>query len=109
MSADQHDERPLAPFPTDEFTLNQLEHALNTCIDGSVMPFGDEPEAPRKLVGGEFTLSQFLDFMSGVDESRSTLVGEIDGIPVYEGWDPRYSEHDVIRALIARIRELESM
>lgn len=105
----QRDRRQLPVFPTDEFTLDQLEHALNTSIS-----IDDDDNWTR--VGGEFTLSQFLDFMSGVDESRATLVGYTSGvcgegdpagaIPIYEAWDPRYSEHDVIRALIARVREL---
>lgn len=97
----------LPDFPVDDFTLDQLEHALNTCIDGPMsIPFTDEPEAPRKLVGGEFTLSQFLDFMSGHDPKRATLVGEVDGIPIYESWDRHYSESNVMRALIAEIRRL---
>jgi hypothetical protein len=102
--------RVLPPFPTDDFTLTQLEHALNTCVDGPpVIPFSDDaPGEPRKLVGGEFTLSQFLDFMSGYDPKRSTLIGDAEGIPIYESWDQRYGEYDVIRALIARVRELEA-
>lgn len=100
----------LPDFPVDDFTLDQLEHALNTCVAGPVsLPFGGEPEEPRKLVGGEFTLSQFLDFMSGHDPRRATLVGEVDGIPIYESWDRRYSENDVIRALIAEIRRLREL
>jgi len=94
--------RELPPFPTDDFTLDQLKHALDTCRgDGGL------------LVGGEFTLSQFLAFMSGHDPERATFVGYGDlagignDIPIYESWDQQYSEHDVIRALIARIRELE--
>jgi hypothetical protein len=83
-------------FPVDDFTLTQLEHALGTC------------KGEDGLVGGEFTLSMLLDFLSGADESRSTLIDERGGIPVFECWDARYSEHDVIRALIGRIRELEA-
>lgn len=103
------DKRMLPDFPVDQFTLDQLEHALNTCVDGpAVLPFSDEEPSPRKLVGGEFTLSQFLDFMSGYDPERSTLVGDADGVPIYECWDQHYSEHDVIRALIAEIRRQRS-
>lgn len=113
MSEPDHPEgRKLPPFPTDEFTLDQLEHALNTCVDSPMQfPFTDEPDGPtepRKLVGGEFTLSQFLDFMSGYDPKRSTLTGYAGDIPIYTGWDQHYSERDVIRALIGRVRELEA-
>lgn len=108
MSSVDRTPRELPNFPVDDFTLDQLEHALNTCIDGPVtMPFSDE-SAPSRLVGGEFTLSKFLDFMSGEDPERSTLVGEVEGVPIFEAWDPRYSEHDVIRALITEVRHLRS-
>lgn len=102
--------RTLPPFPVDDFTLTQLEHALNTCIE--------YVDGERRCVGGEFTLSELLDFLSGHDPERATLIGYTDtipgtdiphdhAIPIYESWDQRYSEHDVIRALIARVRELE--
>ena len=100
--------RMLPQFPVDDFTLDQLEHALNTCVDSMTLPFQDSDE-PRKLVGGEFTLSMFLDFMSGHDPQRATLVGYADDVPIYEGWDQRYSEHDVIRALVLEIRRLRAL
>lgn len=101
--------RELPDFPVDDFTLDQLEHALNTCIDGPMlMPFSDEDPGPRKLVGGEFTLSQFLDFMSGYDPERATLIGDAEGVPIYRGWDQHYSEPCVIRALIAEVRRLRA-
>lgn len=106
MDADRG--RVLPPFPTDDFTLSQLEHALDTTLASPMqMPFSDVTPGTRTLVGGEFTLAQFLDFMSGADDERATYVGDADGVPVYRSWDQRYSEHDVIRALVARIRELE--
>lgn len=101
--------RVLPPFPVDDFTLDQLEHALNTCVDSTmVFPFTDQEPAPLKLVGGEFTLSQYLDFMSGRDDTRATRIGDADGIPVYVAWDQQYSEGDVIRALITEIRRLRA-
>ena len=97
--------RKLPPFPVDDFTLDQLEHALNTCIT-----ITDDGE--WKPVGGEFTMPKFLHFMSGYDPERSTFVGYGDlastgnDIPIYEHWDQVYSEHCVIRALIAEVRRL---
>lgn len=80
-------------------------NAHNSGVDGpAAMPFSDEEPAPCRLIGGESTLPQFLDFMSGYDPDRSTMVGEVEGEPIYEYWDQHYSEHDVIRALIAEIR-----
>jgi hypothetical protein len=80
---------------------------LNTCRGDS-----------GKLVGGEFTLAQFLDFMSGYDPERSTLLGytsDVCGegepagaIPIYESWDQNYTERCVIHALIAEIRRLRA-
>lgn len=101
--------RVLPPFPVDDFTLTGLEHALNTSME--VLPDGT-----HRRVGGEFTLSQFLGFMSGYDPARSTLIGYTSGlagdgdpvgaVPIHESWDQHYSEHDVIAALLARVRAL---
>ncbi|BBY75734.1 hypothetical protein MPRF_26330 [Mycolicibacterium parafortuitum] len=79
-------------FPTDDLTLTALEHALNTCRGEG-----------RKLVaivptrdGGEYNLNQLLSFMSGDERDAAT------------GWPIYYCEKDVIRALVARVRELEA-
>jgi hypothetical protein len=104
--------RELPDFPVDDFTLDQLEHALNTAVEVT-----DDGEF--ELVGGEFTLSRFLQFMSGYDPERSSFVGYVDGLPgapgffgeptpMYEHWDASYSESDVIRALIAEVRRLRT-
>ena len=103
------DRRELPDFPVDDFVLDQLEHALNTSVevldDGSYSP-----------VGGEFTLNRLLEFMSGYDPERRSLIGYTAGIfgegdpagaiPIYESWDEHYSERDVMRALIAEVRRL---
>jgi len=111
MSDTDQTPRPLPPFPVDDFTLDQLEHALNTCVEVT-------DEGPWKRIGGDFTLSDYLHFLSGYDPERRTFIGYIGGvpgadnlfdgnaIPAYESWDPSYSEHDVIRALVAEIRRL---
>lgn len=105
--------RTLPPFPVDDFTLDQLDHALNTCL-GDVIP---DTGGRHEKVGGEFTLSEFLQFMSGYDADRSTLIGYTDtipgtgiptdhAVPIYEHWDESYTERCVIRALIAEVRQL---
>lgn len=80
----------MSDFPVDDLTLDCLEHALNTSrgLDG--------------LVGGEYTLSQFLDFMSGYNPSNRTVMSG----DVYELHDVLLSEQDVIRALLAEVRRL---
>lgn len=79
----------LPPFPTDHVTLAQLEHALNTSIE-------IVRESWRR-VGGDYTLSDLLDRMSGYDPATRTPTRR-----------QHYSDHDVIRALVGRIRELEA-
>lgn len=104
--------RELPPFPVDDFTLDQLEHALNTAIEVA-------DDGQWKPVGGDFTLSKFLQFMSGYDPERATFIGHVGGIPgaenlfdnpvpMYESWDQSYSEHDVIRALVKEVRRLRT-
>lgn len=109
----------LPPFPVDELTLNQLEHALGTCY-GEV----DPETGNHELVGGEFTLSQFLDFMAGTmghdpnavllqegrDESElpEWERGRWANAPIYEDTRLHYTEHSVIEALIAEVRRLRA-
>lgn len=108
---DDRTPRELPPFPVDDFTLDQLQYAMNTCIEvteeGEWRPVRS-PCADGE--GGEFTLSKFLDFMSGHDPDRATFTGYADfgfgELPVYEAWDPKYTEESVIRALVAEVRRL---
>jgi hypothetical protein len=110
MSDQRPEGRTLPPFPVDDFTLDQLEHALNTSIEVT-------DEGKHRCVGGDFTMAQFLSFMSGYDPERQTLIGYTDtipgtdihhdnAVPIYESWDQHYHEHSVIRALIAEVRRL---
>ncbi len=87
--------RKLPPFPLDTLTLEILEKSLDVTID-------NRPD-------GEFTLSQFLEFMSGFEHKQARDTGEtIDGIPVYLHPDQRYTESDVIRALVGQILKLRN-
>ena len=101
--------RTLPPFPVDDFTLDQLTHALGACL-------GDQREdGSHEIVGGEFTMPMFLSFMSRYDPDRSTFVGLVgdpmgfgEQVPMYEHWDQHYSEHDVIRSLVDEVRRLRT-
>jgi hypothetical protein len=63
--------------------------------------------------GGDYTLAELLDFLSGYDP---TLSVPLDTAPGPFGDDvewteypfPVYSEHDVIRALVAEVRRLRT-
>lgn len=104
----------LPPFPVDDFTLDQVEHALGTCLGDR-----DPVTGVHELVGGEFTMPRLLDFLSGYDPSRSVLLsGDPDApdgdgpfglspdTPIYEYPGQIYSRDSVIRALIAEVRRL---
>ena len=93
----------LPPFPVDDFTLDQIEHAL-----GGSLTFDQDSTEPR-LLRADFSLSRLLDFLSGYDESRLIqAVNEYDTpIPdTFEYPDPIYHVNDVLRALIAEVRRL---
>jgi hypothetical protein len=101
MSATQG--RDLPKFPINDETKAAIRHALGTSI--TITEIGE-----RTKVGGDFTLNELLDFYSGADETRSTLVGYgelIPGIeaPIFEMWDPRYSVEDIICALLDALDE----
>lgn len=108
----------LPAFPTDDFTLDQLEHALGTCYGER-----DPDTGGHLLVGGEFTMSQFLDFMAGTvrqDPNEELIQPGRDesDLPEWErgrDWSaaeivydtrPHYTRDSVIAALIAEIRTL---
>lgn len=96
----------LPPFPVDDFTLNLLVESMDRVVVGFA---ADDPSQPI-IEGCEFSLPQLLDFLSGYDESKSVqAVNEYDQpIPDlyhYEG-GPLYHIYDVIKALIAEVRQL---
>lgn len=95
----------LPPFPVDDFTLDQVEHAIGVSYGD---PSGDT------LVGGEFTLTTLLDFLSGYDPARLVDTGEAGEFagttaPISEYPDPVYSQGDVIGALIREVRYLRGV
>ena len=92
----------LPPFPVDDFTLDQIEHAM-----AGVYTIDDDGE--HRLIGAEFSFNQLLDFLSGYDERKLTqAVNQYDTpIPdVFEYPDAIYHPNDVIRALVAEVRRL---
>lgn len=105
-------------FPTDDATLAAVEHAL-----GAVTEIDAAGE--RSIVGADFTLGRLLDFLSGTlgDDPDATIIdpGRVetpDDLPpflrgitsaqIVLDSRPRYSEHDLIGALVAEIRRLRS-
>lgn len=89
----------LPPFPVDDFTLDQLEHAMG----GS---FTIDEAGEHQLVGADFSMSALLDFLSGYDPSQEKLL-EDGPIPVYEyTGGPLYTRDCVIQALIDEVRRL---
>lgn len=95
----------LPSFPVDDQTLNLVEEAINT-------HYGDVGEDGRhELVGGEFTLTQLLDFLSGYDPAKTKpMVNQYDTeIPdTVEYPDPVYVPTAVIQALINEVRRLRT-
>lgn len=83
----------MRPFPVDDFTLDQVEHALWAArdVDGT-------------LVGADFTLWQLLEFLSGYNPIL--LAPEDDREDVVSYPNPLYGPNDVIQALINEVRRL---
>jgi hypothetical protein len=80
----------LAPFPVDDFHLDQLEHATRA--------------------GSGYPLTEYLHDLSHYDEALVVPVDEWQEfrevqLVEYQG-GPVYHPHDVIRALIGEVRRL---
>jgi hypothetical protein len=86
----------LPSFPVDDFTLRQVEHALDAT-------YTVELDGTHVQVGADFSLSQLLDFLSGYDPVRLEPTDD-PNVFVYSG--AVYHPNDVIRALIAEVRRL---
>lgn len=89
----------LPPFPVDDFTLDQVEHALGGA-------FTVDDDGTHRLGGADFSLSRLLDFLSGYDPNRLEATDDPD-VFVYEG--AVYHPNDVIQALIAEVRRLRDV
>lgn len=108
-------ESELPPIPLDDAALDAVEHALGAQLtyeaeDGSTL---DEP----RVVGADYQLDHLLTFWSGHSrDDHGTLVGYTggsgamgmfgEGVPIYQLDGPRYSERDLLRALIGEVRRL---
>lgn len=96
-------------FPVDDLTLDALEHALGGAYDV-------DEDGTHHLVGADYSLDQFLDFVAGIDPTDASAVEVLDpgdptesgwaGAPVYIDNRPHYHPNDVIRSLIAEVRRL---
>lgn len=114
----------LPPFPTDDATLLAIEHAM-----GGALTFDRPDDAAADdegpwLVGADFSLPTLLDFLAGCtgrdpNEELIQPARDESDLPEWErgrgGWGnaeivydtrPHYSDHDLIRALVAEIRRL---
>lgn len=92
----------LPRFPTDDLTLNHLEHAM-------LGYYTVDSDGTHHLVGADFTVSQFLEFLSGYDENKAVFDKYIGAVPCFIYPDQIYSEYDVLEALIAEIRWLRGL
>lgn len=86
----------LPPFPVDECTLGNIEHALDARM--SV-----DEEGAHHVAGADFTMPALLNFQSGYDPALVEPLG--DGIVEYVGGE-LYTRDDVIRALVAEVHRL---
>lgn len=98
----------LPDFPVDDATLLAVEHAM-----GGAYTVDDD--GTHHLVGADYNLAQLLDFMAGTtgqDPNEEVIDPGDPDLPGYAGarivYDTRihYTEHDLIRALIAEVRRL---
>lgn len=97
----------LGSFPVDDGALRAVLDAVNTHYGGL------KEDGTHELVGGDFTLSQLLQFYSGYDESKNELIQEGDpngtmweAATIYRYPDPQYTTHDLIHALVDEIMRL---
>lgn len=107
-------------IPLDDDGLQRIEDAM-----AGAWAFDDDGN--RYLKGGDYTLTQLLDWYSGYDPSKlipydtdDTEVpkGLVDSIQefipgvseakIFKYPDPIYSEHDLIRALVKEVRRLRA-
>ena len=112
-------EETLPPFPVDDLTLAGLEHALDYRL---VRDPESDGEFPYKGEGADYSIHEFLDFVSGTTGSEGVYRVGHDGEPIDAdeaarddalGLDqvwvderPHYTLNDVVRALIAEVRRL---
>jgi hypothetical protein len=92
-------------FPVDDFTLDQVEHALGARL-------AVDSDGTHSVVGADFSLSKLLEFLSGYDPTKVVPMLDEDGYEIpdrveYTG-PPVYTRDCVIRALIAEVRRLRS-
>lgn len=88
----------LGPFPVDDFTLDALEHSLNGVMEV-------DEEGNHHVVGADYSFWQFINFMSGYDESRLTPTEDPE-VNIYNG--QVYFPTDIIRSLIHEVRRLRN-
>jgi len=88
----------LPSFPVNDFVLDQIEHALGGALNEN-----------GQWTGSDFSLPQYLDFLSGHNESKYLSEALEGGTEVRTYCGEHYHYTDVILALIGEIRRLRSV
>jgi hypothetical protein len=106
----------LPPFPVDDATLLAVEHALGASLtfDRPDHALNNPDDEGPWVFGADYTLSELLDFIGGThdpgvsaDENPAlTRLEDVGDVPCYVDSRVHYSEHCLIRALIAEVRRL---
>lgn len=90
----------LPPIPVDEAGLAILRDAVNSAW------LVDE-DGNHYMEDGQFSLSRYLEFLSGYDKSMLVEADDCPNLMVYP--HPVYTSNDVILALIEEIERLRSV
>ena len=87
-------------LPLDEFALSMIEEAMEAAL-------GIDVHGNPYLERGEFTLDSLLEFWSETGDYVFSGYTS-DDIPIYVRDKPRFSERDLIQALIDEVRRLRN-
>lgn len=112
----------LPPFPVDDLALAAIDHALGGALTLD-RPDGAPDDGGPWLIGADYFLRTLLDFYAGTmgDDPAAVALDpgsdvtadaplweRLRGARVVRDTRVHYSEHDVIRALIAEVRRLRA-
>lgn len=96
----------LPPFPTDETTLALIMMALDPGPESERTSLNDLLELMSQLGGSDTDAVESVEMVGGLTGIAEDLIADDSGmIEIHHMRDPQYHEHDVIRALIAALRD----